>query len=695
MRDSVNALVTALAVMMTPLLGYGECLAETTEELEEIEVVATTPTHGVGLSIEKVPAHVQASTSKDLERTQALDLSAYLNRSLGSVTINAAQNNPLQPDVQFRGFTASPLLGLPQGLAVYQNSVRLNEVFGDTVNWDIIPKSAIASINLMPGSNPLFGQNTLGGALSIQTKNGFTHPGHRLEIMGGSFGRTQTSVETGAKLGDFAYFATVSYFHEDGWRIASESAALNFFGSVGWHTENSVLDLNFSHGDTELRGNGPLPVQMVAFDRSAVFTFPDITRNDMQLVDLEGSHWLNDKLQVSGNFFYRWNETYSFNGDGTPFEPCAGAQSLLCEAGRGVGVDEGRLRDQFGRPVSSRFEAVNNISLRPQSSYGGSLQATWLRELFEHENQLIVGSSYNQGLVSFDSTVELARLLDDRGTAGSGLHVPQDATSLSARTRTWSIYISDTLSFTERLGLTLSGRYNSTAVHTGDSGGLDPDLNGAHEFERFNPAAGLTYKLSRELNFYGSYSESSRAPTPVELTCARPDAPCRLPNAFLADPPLQQVVAKGFEAGMRGELRELGGLTLGDVDWNLNYFETINQNDILFQSVGGTTGNRGFFANVGETRRRGLELGFTGRQDRLHWFFNYSLVQATFEQAFLASSANHPAAAEDGTIAVSKGHYIPGIPEHSLKLGLDYELFAGLTLGGDLIYNAGQYLRGD
>ncbi len=32
------------------------------------------------------------------------------------------------------------MLGTPQGLAVYQNGVRINEVFGDTVNWDLIPE---------------------------------------------------------------------------------------------------------------------------------------------------------------------------------------------------------------------------------------------------------------------------------------------------------------------------------------------------------------------------------------------------------------------------------------------------------------------------------------------------------------------------------------------------------------------------
>ena len=88
------------------------------------------------------------------------------------------QSNPFQADINYRGYTASPLLGTPQGLSVYMDGVRLNQPFGDVVSWDLIPRLAIASTTLMPGSNPLFGLNTLGGALAIQTKDGRDHARH-------------------------------------------------------------------------------------------------------------------------------------------------------------------------------------------------------------------------------------------------------------------------------------------------------------------------------------------------------------------------------------------------------------------------------------------------------------------------------------------------------------------------------------
>ncbi len=54
--------------------------------------------------------------------------------------------------------------------------VRINEVFGDTVNWDLIPSNAIKSITVVAG-NPLYGLNTLGGALNISMKDGFGFQG--------------------------------------------------------------------------------------------------------------------------------------------------------------------------------------------------------------------------------------------------------------------------------------------------------------------------------------------------------------------------------------------------------------------------------------------------------------------------------------------------------------------------------------
>src|SRR5215510_6705167 len=176
--------------------------------LEEVIIVAP---YGAGVDPASVPARVQRATAQQIERSQALDLTDFLNRSFGSVSINHAQNNPLQPDFNFRGFTASPLLGLPQGLSVYQNGVRINDPFGDTINWDVIPISAIDNVQMLAGAQPVFGLNTLGGALSLRMKNGFSQQGTQLDAYGGAFGRFGASLQAGGNDGGWGYYGDVDY----------------------------------------------------------------------------------------------------------------------------------------------------------------------------------------------------------------------------------------------------------------------------------------------------------------------------------------------------------------------------------------------------------------------------------------------------------------------------------------------------
>lgn len=717
------------------------CAAQT--PVEEIEVVGVTPTEGIGLAREKIARHVQTAGAEDLERAQSLDLTDFLARNLGSVSINSAQGNPLQPDVQFRGYTASPLLGLPQGIAVYQDGARINEPLGDAVNWDLLPESAVHSVSLIGGANPLFGLNTLGGALVLDMKNGFNFQGHQAEVYGGAFDRVVVSGESGGNNGTFGYYVNVGYFEEDGWRDLSDSDVTNLYGALGWRGARSTLDLGIQYGDSFLTGNGALPVGLLGIDREAIFTAPDITENEMYMFTLEGTYDFSDTVQLAGSVFYRDNDTDSFNGDASEFAVCelgngerllegledddlealgldeddvcdgvthADAEALEAFLNGLAGGGEFDLEDLTGELSGTGVlsdEAINNISGRNQETAGGDLQLTFLGDLFGRENHLVVGFGYFEGKSRFASVLELAGLDPvTRSTEGRGVgtFVGEEATSVETRTESWSFYFSDTLSLTERLHLTVAGRYNDTDIRIRDRSGERPELDGAHGFARFNPSVGLAWQAGEELNLYGSYSESSRAPTPIELSCnegvfelARQfaiaagedpddvDFECRLPNAFLADPPLDQVVAKSFEAGARGRL-------FGTTDWHAGFFHTVNEDDILFQTTGRATG---LFANVDETRRLGVETSLLGAWRALEWFLAYTYVEATFEDDFAVLSPAHPFADDEGEIQVRAGDRIPGIPAHQLKLGGDWRFANGVSLGGEVIYNSDQYLRGD
>ncbi|MEX1086319.1 MAG: TonB-dependent receptor [Steroidobacteraceae bacterium] len=681
------------------------------EILEEIIVVAP---YGARLPRERVAANVQSATVEDIERSQSLDLTDFLNRSFGSVSINHAQNNPLQPDVSFRGFTASPLLGLSPGLTVYQNGVRINEPFGDTVNWDLIPLSAVHAVQLFAGANPVFGLNTLGGALSLQMKNGFDYEKTGAEVYGGSFARRSASVQLGGNDGRWGYYGNVDYFEEDGWRDFSPSDALRFFGALSLRGTDSSLDLSVAVGETELRGNGSSPAELLAIDRSQVFTHPDLTENTLAQVILEGTRKLSDNARIAGNVFYRDFDTDTFNGDGTIFEECdVDGEELLVEEDftdvNGDGecssaedTDIELVLGLDGEPIEAEIDgeelnAINNIGRRQQENYGASLQFGLSSSVGGHANDFMLGAAYSQGRTTFDSELEVAQLLENRATSRTGIFASEFVTGVDSEVSTASIYLADTLNLSERTTLTLAGRYDSTEIDLTDRTGESPELDGSHEFQRFNPGVGFTFYPSSALTFYASYSQSARAPTPVELACASEEAPCNLPNAFLADPPLDEVVTTNAEVGIRGS-------TAGGLRWNAGVFHASSEDDILFQTTGGPTANVGFFDNVSDTLRTGIELGLSQDLARLHWYVEYSLIEATFEDDFTVNSPNHPVFEDDpgapqivaeDKLLVSSGADIPGIPRHQANAGIDFAFNERLLVGADVVYRSGVYLRGD
>jgi iron complex outermembrane receptor protein len=645
--------------------------------------------HGTAVDPALVPTNVQRALAEQLQRSQAFDLTDFLNRQFSSVSISHAQNNPLQPDFNFRGFTASPLLGLPQGLAVYQNGVRINDPFGDTINWDLIPMTAIDSVQLLAGAQPVFGLNTLGGALSVQMKNGFRYQGTQAELYDGSFGRLAASIQAGGNDGRWGFYGDADYLQEDGWRDFSQSQALRLYGAASLHESDWTVDLSAAYANTELRGNGAAPAELLAIDRSAVFTHPDVTENEHTQLVLEGSRRISDALQLSGNAFHRRLATDTFNGDGTVFEECEiGENVLLCSAEDG---DLQPVLDTNGDPVplelhDSELNAINNLGRREQDSYGGSLQLGLQSRLFGGENHLVLGVAYSNGETTFDSALEVASLLEDRSTSTTGIFAQEFATAVSSRLTNASAYVLDTLNLSDDVAVTVSGRFNETRIELSDRSGDSPQLNGQHDFSRFNPAVGVTWRLASATTLYASYGESTRTPSPVELACASEDAPCNLPNAFLADPPLQQVVARSVEIGLRSAAQE--GLR-----WHVGGFYTINDDDILFQTTGGPQANVGFFDNVGDTLRTGIELSLSQRLDRFRWSVEYSYIDATFDDAFIVSSPNHPVVADE--LPVASGSSIPGIPQHQGNLGIDFPWHDRFEVGADVLVRSGVYLRGD
>ena len=688
------------------------------DEIETITVVGATPA-GHDLDVRNVPGSVQTVTGDELTASASLDVSHYLQRFARGVHINSAQGNPLQSDLYYRGYAASPLLGLPMGLTVYQDGVRLNEPLGDAVNWDLIPRRAVAGMSLLGGSNPLYGLNTLGGSIALTMKNGFGHPGHAIAAEGGSHGRLVGSVESGANNGLIAYYVNANRFREDGWRDLSPSVSEVLYGNVQRRDAGRMFRIDHLRGTSDLTGNGLSPVGLLARDRGAIFTAPDITENDSELWRIGGSTVLGENATLLAHVYFRDNHTASFNGDGMEeddieelIDGFGGSEAL--SAALPSGCRDERMLD-FAAAGDDAFEdavaqtgcaAVNNLSVRGQDSRGGVAELRLSVDFLGTVHDVNAGIGYYRGNSGFDSRVQFA-LLDpalrstvapDAVTGGFA----DERTDIATGVRRLHVYLRDGFSLDDSWVVNLAGFYHDSEVSLRDRTGEQPQLNGVHDFTGLNWSAGVVRRWeSREV--FGAYSQSSRLPTPIELACSEALArnpetgemeECRLPNAFLADPPLEEVVSRTIELGARGTNR-------AGWQWSTALFDAYNDNDIIWQT--GARRAHGLFRNVEGTRRRGVEASVAKAGGTWRWQVDYSYVVATFDDNFDVLSPNHPAhetadEADDESTAtrpVEQGDRIPGIPAHLFKANLAWSLTDRVALGADAIAVSGSHLRGD
>ena len=279
-------------------------------ELSVVEVRAKRfyeigPLPGLGLTKEQIPGNVQSITAKEIKESHSLSITDLMNKKLQSVNVNDYQGNPFQMDVTYRGFTAGPQIGTPQGLSVFLDGIRVNEPFGDIVNWDMIPMNALAGVDVFPGSNPIFGLNTLGGAFSMKTKDGFSNEGVDADILTGSFGRKQLQAEAGWNNGTVALFGAGNFFLEDGWRENSPSKVNQFFGKASYRGDKLDLNLSTLIVGTDLVGNGLLPSEMYKQNRNGSFTAEDTTKNRLEQFQLSGAFQATDTFSITGQVYRR------------------------------------------------------------------------------------------------------------------------------------------------------------------------------------------------------------------------------------------------------------------------------------------------------------------------------------------------------------------------------------------------------
>jgi iron complex outermembrane receptor protein len=665
-------------------------------------VVTATAIPGASMDIDKIPGNVQILSSADLTREGSASLTGALNSTLSSVNINDDLNDPFQPDILYRGFEASPVLGTPQGLAVYQNGVRINEAFGDTVNWDLFPDIAVDRVELV-SSSPLYGLNALGGAISVTMKNGFTYQGTDLELSGGSYGQRALTGQFGVESGVLGFYAAARALDWDGWRQFSNDRMRELYAVASVHTDVATLDLGYTRADNRMNGQGAAPVQELAVNRSLVFTGPQTNINSLDFLTLNGTMKLNAAWSLQSVLYYRAYAETVANGNTTDYEACATTPGILCQPD---GVTP--LTNPTGQDLpdisngGANVIGENDFELIHAWGRGATLQVTNGDSIAGHENQFSAGAALDYASTSFYTGAQIG-LIDSQllvlpstllvdtpenspAAMANGDPVPVSVDSVN---KNLGLYVTDTVDVTPDLAVTASGRYNITHIDLADQ--LGGNLDGNNRFVHFNPAIGGTYKVL-PMTLYGQLSENTRTPTASEIECSNPLTPCLLPTNLAGDPPnLHQVISHTAELGVRGKMP---AATRADtqMSWNLSAFRTLLKDDIYGIA---TSVSQGFFQNIGDTHRQGVEAGFTYRTPHWSGYANYSFVQAQFRSALLVPSPSNPFQDANGDIQVQPGDRLPGIPEQRLKLGLDYKIIPAWTLGATVNLVSSFYYVGD
>ena len=688
-----------------------------------VTVYSDTPIGVEDIPTDRIPVPVQSVTAQQVQDSNALDVPDALNKRVNGVYINENQNNPFQADVNYRGYTASPLLGTPQGLSVYLDGVRQNQPFGDVVAWDLIPTLAVQDIELIPGANPLYGLNSLGGALALRTKSGISNSGLNIQATGGSFGRAAIQGEYGgANSRGFDWFIAGNLYHEDGWRQFSPSSVRQSFAKIGWAGGKTTLALSGMYAQNDLTGNGTQDFRVLATQYNSVYTIPDTTRNHGPSLTLNATHELSDRLTLSGNAYFRYIDANTTNGDinndsfdQSLYNLSAADIAALTAAGYSGFPTTGNPTTEpfpFWRCIAQGLEknepgekctGITTNTQDKQHNYGLSGLVTYRTA----RNRFAFGASWDHSSLTYFQLSQLGYLNPDGKTVtniptyadGSTNEdgVPLDTrVNLHGTVNTPSFFATDTISFGQWT-ITASGSYNHTNVNNVDR--LPPsssrgNLTAVNTFQHFNPAIGFTYNPGHRYTIYADYSEANRAPTSIELGCADPNFPCNLPNALVSDPPLSQVVSHTVEVGVRSR-------NDSRLQWSAGFFRGQNSNDLLF--IASEQTGFGYFTNFGSTIRKGLEASLDCRLHHFDFGADYTFLAATYgasgEVDGGSNSSNDAAQAGfkglDGNIIITPGDRLPQTPQNIFKFNADYRPTSKAAVTFNITSASSAFARGN
>jgi outer membrane receptor protein involved in Fe transport len=651
---------TRCAAAAASLLAMAGAAAQ--DSPQQVEVIGTSPLTGLGVDRDLLPYSSQVLRRGAIDQAQAGPTTDLLSRRVPGMQVNDIQGSPFQSDLTYRGYRASGLLGASQGLSVYLDGVRINEPFGDVVQWDLLPEFSLQSISVVPGANPAFGLNTLGGAIALTTANGRSAPGVRAEVGFGSFARKRADVSYGHSDADSGWhqYIAAGAFDERGWRDRSPGDLQHVLAKFGRSSGVTEWDVSVLGGRSELTGNGLVP--QFAFDDEgnrtpdllesryeAVFTHPDRTRNTLGQAAFNWSHQLDNAARLQGLLYVRSTRRSTVNGD--------------------VADDAGEIA------------SLNTTNTR-QTAYGAA--ASLSQRSGDHQWQL--GASVDASRVRFRQSEQGAVFDATRGTVAEEGEEAELSAAVEGRSVTLGVYTTDTWRVAPRTHVTGTVRLNRSRVSNrltsvdDDTGELEEQPRETFHYTSVNAAIGVTQGIGDALTAFANVARNTRVPTAIELGCADPEEPCRLPAGLQSDPFLEQVRSTSIEAGARW--RPVQGQRV-----ELTAYRTDNRDDIVFGSVS-TTGQLGYFQNFPRTRHQGVDASWQAGFGAVTLDVSASVLRATYQAAGTLRIGER-------NVTVSPGTRMAGLPKHTLKVGADWRVTPAWSIGADWQRYGGRVVQGN
>jgi iron complex outermembrane receptor protein len=645
LRLGVCQLYCALTTcILAPVLSAQETdsLPSDTVVLAPIEVISSiVPFAGPRIG-SGVPARISTLTGRDIDAWEPRTLADALGSRAG-VSIYDDLGSPYKLNLSTRGFTVGPVVGLPPGVSVFLDGVRQNEPDAAQVNFDLLPLEHVKRIELLSGSGSLLGSNSLGGAVNLITRRGEGPLEAELEMSGGSFDTYSAEGSVAGASRGWDYYVAGGYERARGWRRATLGRNYNAFTNVGRLTSARGVAVQAFGAKSYAETAGSLPESIFG---TAPHT--NFTSGDFEDLDL---------LQVAVTGY-------------APVGPRSG---------------RGALTLYVRRHDAERF----NVNQAPDPNVRGFSRDRTLGGNLDWQSEGVVGGrevSLRAGLDGARNSVNIRLIEED--PAGDSLTTDVDSPS-------WDLAGYATADV--RLGrATLSGGFRYDYIRVPFEDNLDPTADTSSTFRRWSPRGGLSVALGSGASAYASVGQSFRAPAILELACADETAACPLPFALGEDPPLDPVVATTYELG--------GRWTRGRIMLDGAVYRTDVRDDISFIASDAAP-LEGFFANIGKTRREGVELSAQAQVRGGHTVYaNYAYTRASFrtkaeifsirsEGAYAPDSAN--ASPLYGTNEVEVGDQLPLVPEHQIRFGAALALGGGFEAGLDGRYTGKQWLRGD